>query len=96
MLHSEECDHLYRHHKTNNASAATAITAVVSHPMILSLSGATNGPRCLQFETTIIVAIISGTAITPFKAALQNSALIGSIGRNNIKRPRPKANTMTP
>jgi hypothetical protein len=30
LLHSEDCGHQYRHHKTNIASAASAITAVAS------------------------------------------------------------------
>src|SRR5665213_87592 len=84
------------HYKTNMASAATAITAVASQPMIFSPGGAMNSPRCFRFEATIIVATINGTAITPFNTALQNNALIGSIGRNNIRRPRPKASAMTP
>jgi hypothetical protein len=30
FLQSEDCSHQYRHHKTNIASAASAITAVAS------------------------------------------------------------------
>jgi hypothetical protein len=30
LSHSEDCRHQYRHHKTNIASAASAITAVAS------------------------------------------------------------------
>jgi hypothetical protein len=30
LLNSEDCGHQYRHHKTNIASAASAITAVAS------------------------------------------------------------------
>jgi hypothetical protein len=29
LLHSEDCGHQYRHHKTNIASAAAAITAMI-------------------------------------------------------------------
>ena len=60
--------------------AAAAMQPVANHPSTRSRSEATNWPISSFRETTIIIAAISGTEITPLRTALQNSARIGSSG----------------
>jgi hypothetical protein len=49
----------------------------------------------LRIEKIIIIAII-GTAATPFTTALQNSALIGSIGVKFMTAPTSVATARVP
>jgi hypothetical protein len=56
---------------THMMMAATAITAVVSHPINLTPSWMRNGPMIFGLPVMCIIAIMIGTATTPLMTALQ-------------------------
>src|SRR5438094_9747607 len=60
------------------ASDAAAITAVAAQPNRSSGQVAVKRPMIRRLETITMIATISGTAATPLRTALQNSALIAS------------------
>ena len=59
---------------------AAAITAADSQPSPPNTRPTVNLPILRLLPATIIIAAIIGTAITPFSTAVQNNALIGSMG----------------
>ena len=65
---------------TNIATVAAAMTPAAIHPNTRWARVATNGPISWRRDATTIIATMIGTEITPFRTALQKSALIGSIG----------------
>ena len=75
------------HQTMSIATAATPITPVAAHPQIFMATGAVNSFICFLLPTTIIIAIMIGTATKPLMTALQNSALTGSRGTNSKLRP---------
>lgn len=75
------------HQSMSIATAATPITPLAAHPQIFMAMGAVNSFICFLLLTTIIIAIMIGTATNPLMTALQNSALTGSSGTNSRLSP---------
>jgi hypothetical protein len=64
----------------NMPTAAAAITAVASQPSILSQGNNVNWPMTRRRDPISMIMTMIGNAAMPLITALQNSALIGSIG----------------
>jgi hypothetical protein len=64
----------YRIAVTTIATAAAAMTAVASQPMIRRLAAIVKPPIIAVFEVMSIIIAITGTATTPLITALKNSA----------------------
>ena len=75
------------HRTTSMAIAAAAITHVASHPKNSNCGRAVNLPMAECFDTTIIIAIIIGTAVIPLITALQKSAFKGSSSDQSMPIP---------
>src|ERR1043165_1160564 len=74
--------------------AAAAITPVASQPTARRTPVTTNLRMILGFEVMSIIITITGTATTPLITALQNNALIGSMGERLIATPASVAVTI--
>ena len=61
-------------------TAASAMTPVATHPTITRPRVRVKRPMIFGRVASSIIIAITGTATTPLMTALQNSALIGSIG----------------
>ena len=79
---------------TNIATTAAAIVHVASQPSILRRRVTTNDPMTTGSSAISIITIMIGTAITPLMTALQNNALIGSIGVKSSATPATVASAM--
>ena len=77
-------------------TAATAIAAAASQPRALSKGCRANSPMICLHEAISMITIMIGTAATPFMAALQNKALIGSSGVKFRIAPIEVANAIVP
>ena len=72
------------------------MAAVESQPMKRSRGDRQNSPITrLRVAISIMIAMI-GTATTPLMTALQNSALMGSIGRKFMIAPMRVATAIVP
>ena len=69
------------------AMTTAAINAVASQPKNFNTPRTTNGPIMSRRAESSIITTIIGTATTPLITALQNSALIGSIGVKLMTTP---------
>jgi hypothetical protein len=67
--------------------AAVAMTAVAAHPKTKTGWVTVKRPIWLGWLATHIIAAMIGTATKPLITALQNRALIGSIGRIRCRGP---------
>src|SRR5882724_5044005 len=72
---------------TMRLAAATAMTAVASHPTARLGPVMTNLRMMAAFEAISIIITITGAATRPLMTALQNSALIGSSGDRLMATP---------
>ena len=79
---------------TNIATTAAAMVHVASQPSAFSRRVTVNGPITCGSSASSIITIMIGTAITPLITALQNSALIGSIGVKSSTTPPSVASAM--
>ncbi len=80
----------------NIPTAASAITPVATHPKHFNTGRSVNSPITSVREARTIIIAITGTATTPFTTALQNNALIGSIGEKFSSAPRMNATVIVP
>src|SRR5258708_13027107 len=71
------------------ATTATSITNTDSQPRTLRLRLITKGPITSGRTAISIITAIIGTEMTPLMTALQNKALIVSIGLNPTPPPPP-------
>ena len=77
----------YFNHDQIIATTVVAIVAVASQPMICSAGVRVNPAMTVRRVVINIIVTINGTATTPFRTALQESALIGSIGEKFTATP---------
>ena len=78
----------FRTHALVSVAAATAMTAVAIQPTTRSVTGRQKRPMVALLVDINIIMTITGTATTPLMTALQNSALIGSMGVKFSSAPR--------
>src|SRR5579859_3101134 len=75
-------------------TTAIAIATVASQPRNFSRRLITNGPMTSSRVAISIITTMIGTAMTPLITALQNKALIGSIGVKSSSTPPSVAMAM--
>ena len=78
------------------ANTASAMTAVASHPMILVQPRTANRPITSGLAAKTMIMAMTGTAVMPFRTALQKRALMGSTGVKVMAVPRSVAAARTP
>ena len=76
------------------APDAAAMTAVAAQPKTRVSGRSENRPMTERRDATTIIAAMIGTAAMPLTTALQNKALIGSIGDQSSSTPTKVAPAM--
>src|SRR4051812_16332036 len=76
--------------------AAAAMAAVASQPTAFRPECSLKSPMAARWLERCIMSAMTGTATTPLITALQNSALIGSIGLKLSRTPSRVATAMAP